>query len=120
MDASQYFGSDLALGATGDLLIADGQEAARQRILRRLLTNPGDYPWQPDYGAGLPAWIGRPMDEPELSGLIRAQMYAEGGVSHDPEPAIGFTAIPRGIAVQIAYTVEDTAERASLSFTVSG
>ena len=52
-DCSHLFGSDFALSATGDLLLATGDEASKQRILRRLLTVTRDYLWQPDYGAGL-------------------------------------------------------------------
>ena len=103
MEASHYFASDLALSATGDLLPADGIEEGKQRILRRLLTNPGDYLWHPEYGAGLPSYIGRPLDQPVLETLIKGQMYAEGGVSQDPEPEIVLQAIPNGISVRIAY-----------------
>jgi phage baseplate assembly protein W len=118
-EAAHYFGGDLQLSATGDLLAADGIEEGKQRILRRLLTNPGDYLWQPDYGAGLPSYIGRPLDQAALSALIKSQMYAEGGVSHDPEPQITLQAIPNGISVQIAYTALPSGQPAYLSFDVT-
>ena len=85
-DAFQYFGSDLTLSATGDLLAADGLDGCTQRILRRLLTNPGDYLWQPDYGAGLPSYIGRPLDQAALTALIKSQMYQQANLSFDVTP----------------------------------
>ena len=53
--------------ASGDLLTTDDPT---NRILRRLLTNPGDYLWHPDYGAGLPSRIGTVVNEAELTALI--------------------------------------------------
>ena len=47
-DLSHEFGADLLAGPTGDLAVAAGAGLGRQRVLRRLLTNPGDYIWQPD------------------------------------------------------------------------
>lgn len=112
-----YYGSDLSLSATGDLLLADAVEGSKQRVIRRLLTCRHDYIWQPDYGAGLPGYIGAVLDEAELSALIRAQMYQEGSVGHDPEPAITLRAIPNGVAAQIRYDVGD--QPASLNFSVT-
>ena len=66
-DAAHYFGSDLQFSANGDLLVADGLDESQQRILRRLLTNLKDYLWQPTYGAGLPSYIGKPLDEAAIS-----------------------------------------------------
>ena len=112
-----YFSGDLSLSATGDLLLADGTEESKQRVLRRLLTNPEDYLWQPDYGAGLPTYIGAVLDEAELGALIRAQMYLEQDVAQDPPPDIALRPIANGIAAQITYQALD--EPTSLSFRVS-
>ncbi len=109
-DVAQYFGSDLTLSANGDLLTADGLEESKQRVLRRLLTNPQDYLWQPTYGAGLPATIGQPLSEAELTALIKSQMYMEADVSHDPEPQVTLTAIPNGISAQITYISVESGE----------
>ena len=45
-DISHTFGADLSLSATGDLLCVTGDTLTQQRVLRRLLTNAGDYIWQ--------------------------------------------------------------------------
>ena len=52
-DINHLWGNDLAFSATGDLATADVPTLTQQRVLRRLLTNPGDYIWELDYGAGL-------------------------------------------------------------------
>lgn len=115
-DLSHDFSGDLQASAVGDLLTSDGVTRSNQRILRRLLTNPGDYIWHPDYGAGLPARIGSTLNVDELTGLIRSQMFQEASVSHDPEPQIEVTPIPDGASVRIGYVVDGTP--ASLSFSV--
>ena len=114
-DCYHLYGNDLALSATGDLLLADGDDESKQRVLRRLLTNPtqydtsgkvtatGDYLWQPEYGAGLPTYIGAVLDEQELGALIEAQMYLEDSVVQDPPPQVGLRTIPDGVSAQILY-----------------
>jgi phage baseplate assembly protein W len=116
LDLSHYFGSDLTFSANGDLLVADGLEESKQRVLRRLLTNQQDYLWQPLYGAGLPSYIGLPLDEPSVSALIKSQMYLEADVSHDPEPTVTLQLIPNGISAQITYTSVESGEPVLLGF----
>jgi len=118
-DAAQYFSQDLALGATGGLQIADRVLLSQQRILRRLMTNPGDYIWEPNYGAGLPRQIGSKIDVTAITALIRSQMYLESSVQQQPEPQITVTTIPNGIFVQIQYVEVDSGLPANLSFDVT-
>ena len=117
-DASLYFGGDFALSATGDLLLATGDEASKQRILRRLLTVAHDYLWQPDYGAGIPQRIGATLNVPELTALITGQMRLEDGVAQDTPPVISLIAIPNGVACSIQY-VSQAGEPQYLSFEVT-
>ena len=81
-DASHQWGSDLAIGATGDISTADGALLGQQRVLRRLLTNPGDYIWQLDYGAGLARFIGQPANALQIRAVIRSQIFKETAVAH--------------------------------------
>jgi phage baseplate assembly protein W len=118
-DVSHYWSADLLLGPTGDLGVVDSVLESQQRILRRLLTNPGDYIWQPDYGAGLPALIGQPLDLPALTALIKSQMYLESSVVHQPEPLIIVNQVPNGIYAQIQYVEADSLQPTTLSFTAS-
>src|SRR5581483_995049 len=53
-DVFHYWGNDVSLSNTQDLLLVSGTVMGQQRVLRRLLTNPGDYLFDPNYGGGLP------------------------------------------------------------------
>jgi hypothetical protein len=119
MDAGHYFSGDLQLGATGDLLVADGLLESNQRILRRLLTNQGDYIWQADYGAGLPARIGSTIDESEMNSLISSQMFLEASVVQNPPPQITTDAIENGLDVHIGYVDSESSQPVTLSFQVT-
>lgn len=122
-DLYHYIGGDLSATASGDALPVDTTERGQQRILRRLLTNPGDYIFHPDYGAGLPQWIGRNADLGELRALIRGQIMLEDAVAKTPEPTITVVPVPNsaggGFAVSIAYVDAATGKPAALSFNVT-
>jgi hypothetical protein len=85
-DISHTMGSDLAWGPTGDLAAVSGSDLTTQRVLRRLLTNPGDYLWNLSYGGGLPRMIGTPINVSAINGVIRSQMLQEASVAPSPAP----------------------------------
>jgi hypothetical protein len=118
-DAAQYFSDDLMLGATGDLQVADSVLLSQQRILRRLMTNPGDYIWEPTYGAGLPAMIGKTFDITAVTALIQSQMFMESSVQQQPAPQIIATPFQNGMYVQIQYVEVDSGLPTVLSFDVT-
>lgn len=120
-DLAHYWSGDLSTGNTGDLALANGTLRGQQRVLRRLLTNPGDYVFQPNYGAGLPAWVGLPMDVGKVTALIRSQILLEDAVARVPAPVI---TVKQGadlvsLAVDIAYNDAATDTPTVLSFNVS-
>lgn len=120
-DASHLFGGDLAQSAIGDVLLANGTVLGQQRILRRLLTNPGDYIWQPGYGAGLAQFVGMPGAAAQISAVIRGQIFKESAVARTPEPVIDVQADPTGLVyVLIRYADATTGQTQILSFSVSG
>lgn len=118
-DIFQRYGSDITTSSTGDLQPVDGSERGQQRIIRRLLTNPGDYIFHPEYGAGLPAKIGDTVDIPNIRALIRGQMLLEESVAKIPEPQVTINAIPGGIGCVIRYADAQTKTPAVLSFNVN-
>ena len=118
-DISHVFGEDLVVSANGDLLLADSVNLSNQRILRRLLTNPGDYIWHPTYGAGLPATIGMPVDVETVKAIIIAQIFLEETVMRTPQPVITVQSFPNGMFVQITYTEADSGQTVTLSFDVN-
>ena len=118
-DLSHTFGGDLAVSANGDLLTADSLSLSQQRVLRRLLTNPGDYIWQPNYGAGLPAMIGQPISVAAVQSTIIAQMYLERTVMRNPAPVVTVSPLANGMFVQIQYTEADSQLPTVLRFSVN-
>ncbi len=122
-DLYHYFGTDLSPSNTGDLLTVTAITRGQQRVLRRLLTNPGDYIFQPEYGAGLAQWIGANADLAAMRALIRAQMLLEPSVAVQPEPDVSVLPIANqaggGFAVAISYTDAPSGEPVVLSFNVS-
>jgi hypothetical protein len=120
-DAWLDWGGDLVLGPTGDLGLADGTYLGQQRVLRRLLTNAGDYVWQLGYGAGLGAAVGRPLQQAELRGLIRSQMLQEASVARTPDPVVTMMADGAGsVSARLQYVDAASQGTEVLSFPVSG
>src|SRR3954469_9680632 len=122
-DASHQWGSDLVLGPTGDVASVSGQLLGQQRVLRRLLTSPGDYIWQLDYGAGLARFIGQPANPLQIRAIIRSQIFKEAAVARQPEPVIDVQVAPGGAAgtvyVYIRYVDAESSTTQALSFSVS-
>jgi hypothetical protein len=118
-DIAHWFGQDLSSGATGDLLAIDGVLRGQQRVLRRLLTNPGDYIWHPSYGAGLPSFIGSDVDVDAIKAVILAQIFLESSVARIPQPVIEVSPIAEGVFVNIVYVDNDTGRQVTVSFDLS-
>ncbi|MGB8840760.1 MAG: hypothetical protein WCC64_06790 [Aliidongia sp.] len=119
-DLYQYWGNDLVLGSTGDIAPAFRSDRTSQRIMRRLLTNPGggDYPWQPDYGAGLPAKIGQNLDLGHLRTLIVGQIALEPTVARNPMPQVTLTPFRGGVSISVLY-YDQTGSGIPLSFNLA-
>ncbi|UZO91776.1 hypothetical protein [Roseomonas mucosa] len=118
MDVWHIWGGDLSLSAGGDLLTVVAAAKGRQRVLRRLLTNEGDYIWHLNYGAGLPARVGGLDDDRTLEGVTRRQMLLERAVSQDPPPTVGASGSNGQVSVSISYRDADTADPVAIGFTL--
>lgn len=118
-DMNHYWGDDLQITDIGDLSLADGVTRGRQRVLRRLLTAVRGYIWHLDYGAGVPQHIGRTIDLPEITGLIKGQMAQEAAVSQIPAPTITLRATTDGLYCQIRYLDSPSQTLQDLSFEVT-
>lgn len=117
-DVGHFWGGDLLLSASGDLSRVDTAERSRQRVLRRLLTNPGDYTFHPEYGGGLPKRVGGRLDPAEIAAVIRQQMRLEASVAQDPQPSVQVQLILNGIAVAVRYVVLPDLTPVTLSFSL--
>lgn len=122
-DTAHQWGSDLTLGPSGDIATVTGALLGQQRVLRRLLTNPGDYIWQLDYGAGLAQFIGQRANPSQIRAVIRSQIFKEAAVARQPEPVIDVQVAPGGAAgtvyVYIRYVDNDSRQTQTVSFLVS-
>lgn len=118
-DLQQQFGADLGSGPTGDLAMASGSLLGQQRVLRRLLTNPGDYLWQLGYGAGLARFVGQPADATRIRAVIRSQIFKEAAVARTPEPMIDVLSDGAGtVTVQVSYVDAATGATQMVGFTL--
>lgn len=122
-DASHQWGSDLVTGPTGDLATVSGPLLGQQRVLRRLLTNPGDYIWQLDYGAGLARFIGQPVNASQIRAVIRSQIFKEAAVARQPEPLIDVEIAPGGasgtVYVYVRYVDAESSQTQAISFSLA-
>jgi phage baseplate assembly protein W len=111
------------IAATGDIGTVAGPLLGQQRVLRRLLTNPGDYIWQLDYGAGLARFIGQPINALQIRAVIRSQIFKEATVARQPEPLIDVQVAPGGasgtVYVYIRYVDAQSSQTQVISFSVS-
>jgi phage baseplate assembly protein W len=118
-DLSLAFGGDLVVSPTGDLALSDGPALTQERVLRRLLTNQGDYIWQLSYGAGLAQFVGKPGAPAVIQAVARSQMLAEAAVVNIPPPDISAVSANDGtVSLSVRYTDATTQQTSSLSFSV--
>jgi phage baseplate assembly protein W len=118
-DIAHYFGNDLTLGAGGDLLVVSGDSLVQQRIIRRLLTNAGDYIWNLKYGAGLGQMVGSPANQTAIQNIVFSQIFQEETVARVPAPKVSTAVDAAGdVTVTITYYDAVTGAGATLSFQV--
>ena len=118
-DLAHLWGHDLALSSTGDLALVDGPALTQQRVLRRLLTNPGDDIWSLDYGAGLSRFVGLPGASDAIRATIRGQIFKEATVARTPEPLIDLTGSPTGtVYVHVRYADAQSGTTQTLSLSI--
>jgi hypothetical protein len=87
-DIFHEWASDLAVGSGGDLALSTGPGTVNQRVCRRLLTNPGDYLWNLDYGGGLAQFVGAPASPADIEAIVTTQLALETAVPTVPTPQI--------------------------------
>lgn len=119
-DISHQWGADLMFGPSGDLALSTGTTRGQQRVLRRLLTNAGEYIWQLDYGAGLALFVGQPSSPLQMQAVVRSQIFKEAAVSSNPEPRIELLPVAgdNSLTVTIRYVDATTEKTQTLTFSV--
>lgn len=130
-DAFHFWGNDLNVSASGDLLLADSSDTTQQQILRALLTNPAlhdragnplataDYSDHPTFGAGLPRRVGSTLNVAELRAIIRGVVVSFPGVARNPSPVIDVLPFNDGATINIQYADLITGTTETLSFDIN-
>ena len=119
VEIGQVFGGDVELAASGDWLTVSGSTMTQQLLLRRLLTNPGDYLAHPEYGAGLPGLVGSVFEVAQVETIIASQLRLEAGVAQSPPPQVVVTPFAAGMTVVVRYTDAATGAPSVLGFSVT-
>lgn len=125
MDIYLNYKEPLQLKANGDFQLVSGPELTQQRIIRRLMTVARTYIWHPEYGAGLPQYVGKPVDQAiikEMQGLILSQLFLEDAVAKSPAPTVTVTQDPTNFSnfiIDIQYYDSVSNQLFFLNFNVS-
>jgi phage baseplate assembly protein W len=117
-DASLEWNSDFGSDATGDLLVADGDDEVRQRLERRLATARKGYVWHKEYGAGLPQKIGKALTVGEIQAVVSSQLALEASVAPSPPAQLTVSLQPDGgCIIGIKYWDAETGDPVSFQIT---
>lgn len=92
-DIFHEWGCDIGVGSGGDLALADGAAVISQRVCRRLLTNPGSYIWNLDYGGGLAQFVGTPASPNDIGAVVSTQLALEAAVPTVPAPQVSVSVV---------------------------
>lgn len=118
-DSFLSWGGDLQASATGDVYVASEVVLSTQRIVRRLLTNPKTYIWNPDYGAGLGALVGAPAASSAISATIYSQLLLEPTIAQMPPPTVTTAAQCDGsVFVTLTYAESIAGSTQTVSITL--
>ena len=118
---SHNFGADITVSASGDILTTSAIPLETQRLLRRLMTNPGAYVFHREYGAGLGRFVGKPTKPVDIRAVILSQMVLEASVDQSSAPTINVVVNPAGgnVFVSIKFVYAPTGAASSLIFKVT-
>lgn len=119
-DLNHIYGQDLKLSATGGLSLAKGTEQGQQKVLRRLLSNPGDDMHALEYGAGLPAFVGSPASADRMRAVVLKQMRLEKYVDQSVGPVVSVekNAVTGVANILVQYVDSQTAQTSQLNVPV--
>jgi hypothetical protein len=118
-DLFHWIGNDLAITPTGDIATVDDLLKGQQRVVRRLLTYPGDMVFDAEYGAGLPLYVGELLHADVIEAVTRYQIAHESQVARDPQAQVIVTPVFGGVQERIIYTDADSGNPVTLSFDIN-
>lgn len=101
--------SDFLVSSKGGLVIATGDDYARQRLQRRILTAVHGYVWHREYGAGIPQKVGDPWSPTEIEAICQSQVNLEAAVAPNPPTIVVVREIiPGMVSIDVQYTSAHT------------
>ena len=114
------FEDDLQVTASGDYALVEGYAALRQAILIRLITVPGEYAVQPDFGCGVPSWVKKRMsksDKDSLRQTIIEQLSKEERIQKVEEVTVESLTSEDTTGVKVSVRVTALGKENSFAFT---
>ena len=84
---------DLHVTPAGDWAIVEGYAALSQSLIRRMITDPGEWVFRPEYGAGLRRYVKERRTSERVSELrerVRAQALADDRVESVADVVVEF------------------------------
>ncbi len=113
------WGKDFVASAQGGIVLADGDDEARQRLQRRFNTAVAGYVWHKEYGAGLPQKIGDPWSVTSIQAICMSQVMLEASVAISPPPIVGVAEIVPGlVSIDVSYTNALTGQAVQFNITI--
>lgn len=116
--------ADVITTPAGDLRIAEGRQALRQALIRRIITAPGDYALLPNYGAGARLYVkerNTQANRDELAERIRAQMALEPRVERVEQVVVSQLEDTQGISINVQVIPKGAARpEDALQFVLEG
>ena len=97
---------DLLLTPGGDWQVVRGREALRQSLLRRIITNPGEWATLPDFGVGARLFVkgkNTQARRDELANRIRAQFLSDPRVESVAQIVV--EALPDNFGIKISVEI---------------
>ena len=99
--------------------MSDGALEMEQRILRGLMTAPGDDPFNPKYGAAIGSYVGQALTPEKFAALkaaILTIVLTEPAVQKIPAPDITYQADQNSfLSASIAYVFKPTGQVRAIS-----
>ena len=100
-DLTEFMGKDIAfkgggmsISPTGDVALVEGLENLKQALFNRMITVPGSLKHRPNYGVGVPLFLGAISSlskQQELAGKIKEQCELDPRVEEITGVALDYT-----------------------------
>jgi phage baseplate assembly protein W len=114
------FEDDLQVTASGDYATVEGYAALKQAIYIRLITAPGEYAVQPDFGCGITRWVKKRMsksDRDSLRQTVIEQLSKEERIQKVEEVTVESLTSNNTTGVKVSVRVTALGRENSFAFT---